>query len=54
VESLENSQSEFPTLSTALGNPAEAPDFHISTAPEAGFYSQGGREEKMEPKPNSS
>jgi len=33
MESVENSKSEFPTLSTGLGNPAKtkAPDFHIST-----------------------
>jgi len=32
-------KSEFPTLSTRLGNPAKtkAPDFHISTAPAAGL-----------------
>jgi hypothetical protein len=31
VESVENSKSEFPTLSTGLGNPAKAagfPHFH--------------------------
>jgi hypothetical protein len=31
------SQSEFPTLSTGLGNPAKSvPDFHIPTARAAG------------------
>jgi len=36
---VENSKSEFPTLSTGLGNPAKtkAPDFHISTAPAAAY-----------------
>jgi hypothetical protein len=38
------SQSEFPTLSTGLGNPAKSvPDFHIPTAPAAGFILKMGR-----------
>jgi hypothetical protein len=39
VESVENSKSQFPPLSTGLGNPAknQSPDFHISTAPTAAY-----------------
>jgi hypothetical protein len=35
VESVENSKSEFPTLSTALGNPAKGAGFPH-------FHSDGG------------
>jgi hypothetical protein len=35
---VENSNGEFPTLSTGLGNPAKSvPDFHITTAPATGL-----------------
>jgi hypothetical protein len=56
VESVENSKSEFPTLSTGLGNPAKNqnagfPHFHRAGD---GFYPQGKEKTKMQPKPNSS
>jgi hypothetical protein len=46
VESVENSKNktEFPTLSTGLGNPAKGtPDSHISTAPAASLYQDKGQ-----------
>jgi hypothetical protein len=54
VESVENSKSEFPTLSTGLEirPKTKAPDFHISTAPAAALYHH--KRTKMNPKTNSS
>jgi hypothetical protein len=54
VESVENSKSEFPTLSTGLGNPPKTAGFPHFHRADGGFYSQGRREEKMQSKPNSS
>jgi hypothetical protein len=54
VESVENSQSEFPTLSTGLGNPAKGAGFPHFHRADGGFNPQGREEEKMKLKPHSS
>ncbi|MGO9271974.1 MAG: hypothetical protein ACLQOO_17200 [Terriglobia bacterium] len=54
MESVENSKSEFPTLSTGLGNPAKRagfPHFHRAGG-EAHIQKKG--QKKMKTKPNYS
>jgi hypothetical protein len=53
VESVENSKSEFPTLSPGLGNPAKYAGFpHFHRA--AGEFISTVKDQQMKPKPNSS
>jgi hypothetical protein len=43
---VENFQSEFPTLSTGLGNPAKDPGFPPFHRADGGFNPQGSEEER--------
>jgi len=51
---VENSKSEFPTLSTGLGNPANCAGFPHFHRAGGGIYIQKKGQKKMKPKPNSS
>jgi hypothetical protein len=53
VESVENSNREFPTLSTGLGNPANCAGFPHFHRADGGFYSLSKGEENMKPKLHS-